>query len=636
MKNSLFALMFLFCLHSVKAQFDPSSVPEELKKNAAVITHLDNTSVEVEDIDKASVKVHKIFTVVNEEGKEALWFNQYCNKYISLDDAEIKVYDQKGKQTAKYKKKDMYSVAIGEGLVEDGYMTYYKISTANYPITLEFSYEVKLKSILSLPDFHLISSKEAVVESNYSIKFPIGINIRYKPKFTSITPQTADDGKYKTYKWAVKNLPVIEDEEGSASGVSKFPHVNIVADRFSYYGSEGDLSSWKNFGAWINSLYNGLDELPADRQQFFRDLVKDAPNDTEKARRIYAYLQENFRYVSIQLGIGGLRPFSATFTDQKKYGDCKALSNYMRAALKAVGISSHVAIINAEYDAEPVDADFPANEFNHVILCIPQPRDSIWLECTSATTEFDQLGTFTENRNALLITENGGVLVPTPQSKCSENILTTRTIVNMEDDLSGTTETLIASKGEYREWIVDVLKDKRDDQKEFIVQSLGYKEPDDFILENAGPPADHQTKMKLVLRKVPEFATGDNYFFKPRIHKMFSRTLPSSGNRKLDFYFRFPFEKRDTTIIKLSSNFHPDVFPKEKSISNPYASYESKSWYNEKENSIYTSTVLVLKKHKISAADYSTLKNFFDEVARGDAQRIVVKKTGTATEKKTF
>ena len=70
----------------------------------------------------------------------------------------------------------------------------------------------------------------------------------------------------------------------------------------------------------------------------------------------------------------------------------------MKAALKAVGIKSYIALINAKYNSEPVDPSFPENGFDHVILCIPQPKDSIWLECTSNTTDFGVLGSFTENR----------------------------------------------------------------------------------------------------------------------------------------------------------------------------------------------------------------------------------------------
>jgi hypothetical protein len=54
---------------------------------------------------------------------------------------------------------------------------------------------------------------------------------------------------------------------------------------------------------------------------------------------------------------------------------------------------------------------------------VPQAMDSIWLECTSNYNDFDHLGSFTENRYSLVLTENGGQLIKTPTSKAPENAL---------------------------------------------------------------------------------------------------------------------------------------------------------------------------------------------------------------------
>lgn len=637
MKKLALSAMLCASLFAAQAQTGPynlSTVPETLKAKAAVITHVEDIQMEVESLDDATLRVHKVFTVLNEDGKGALLFNEYSSKSVSLEDAEIKLLDAAGKQTAKYKKKDMVTIAIGEGLVEDGYVTYYRVTPPSYPVTVEINYEQKFKSTLSFPDYHFIHAKEGVMQSSYTAKVPAEIPLRYKTLFSNLAPVITEDGKYKIYQWKVSNMAPVDDEEGSVSGNGKFPYVNIVASQFSHYGFKGDLSSWKSFGAWIKELYTGLDELPAERQQFFQQLVSDAPGEPEKIKRIYKYLQENFRYVSIQLGIGGLKPFSAAFTDQKKYGDCKALSNFMKAALKAVNIKSHVAIINSSYDVEPVDPDFPANNFNHVILCVPQTKDSIWLECTSSNIAFNHLGTNTENRNALLITENGGVLAPTPQSRYSANLFATYTTVHLDGQLSAPTETIITTKGAFSEMIADVLKSKRDEQKQMIVFGMGYKQPDEFELLPVENPIAHQTKLKLIIRKLPDFNAGSKYFISPRVAKIWARKLPPAENRKLDFYFRHPFEARDTTVIKLAGNFTPDALPKEKNMSSTYADYTTRSWYNEKEEAVYTATSLVLKKHKVAAADYKAVKAFFDEVMQDDAQRIVVKKSEKAVEEK--
>lgn len=629
-----FFILLQFSAYAQTWQYSLTSVPETVKNKASIITHLEDINVEVTGNDRITVNVHKVFTVVNEDGKGALLFNEYTSKYVSLDDAEIKVYDAKGKQIQKLKQKEMSMVATGEGLIEDGYVTYARISTASYPVTLDVKYQQKFKSTLTFPDYRFIHPTEGIVESNYTVRVPADIGLRYKGKNTTLQPAVTSDEKYKTYKWAVKNLPPIEYEEGAVSSSDRYPHIMIVTDQFSHYGFDGDLSSWKSFGTWIKNMYEGLDVLPGERQQFFASLTKDAANEKEKIKRIYNYMQQNFRYVSIQLGIGGLKPFSADFTDKKKYGDCKALSNYMKAALKTIGIKSHVAIINAEYNQEPVDADFPANSFNHVILCVPGQKDSIWLECTSSTAEFGELGTFTENRNALLITDDGGVLVPTPKSNFATNILSSRTTVTMESDLSGLTETIFNAKGSYKELMADILKETKDNQKEALVSFFGFKHPDDFVLVKEESTDMHKTRLKMSISKVPEFNAGEKLFISPRTYKMWSSTLPKAENRKLDFYFRYPFEKIDTTILKLPAGAKPDVLPKENKLSCNYGTYHSRFWYNEAENSVYSATTLILKQHKVLAADYASVKKFFTDITQEHSQKIVILKP--AGEKKAF
>ena len=224
------------------------------------------------------------------------------------------------------------------------------------------------------------------------------------------------------------------------------------------------------------------------------------------------------------------------------------------------------------------------------------------------------------------------MLVPTPKSNAASNVLSTTTIITLADDLSGETKTSFTTKGEYSEIIDDILKEKRDEQKYAIVLYFGFKQPDDFDFSRE--EGSDKVKLAMFVSKLPGFASGSKIFLSPRIHKIWATNLPKADNRKLDYYFRYPFEKTDTTIIKLPAGIKPDAMPKTTELKCEYASYQTKYWFSDKDNSIYSVTSLVLKQHKIPASGYASVKKFFDDVIQDDSQKMVVEKT--PGEKKAF
>ena len=631
MKKNFVVILLLLCFHFSKSQqncCNLETVPETLKKNASVITFLNDAYFEVMDVDKASLTVHKIITVINAEGKGELDFHQFSNRFLELKEAEIRVYDAKGKQTDKYKLKDMITVANGEGLIDDGKVTYFVVPAVNYPVTVEYNYEIKFKGTLIYPDYNIQErAGEAVINSSFIAKVPADLDLRYKENNIELKPEIAPAEKYKIYKWSVKNLPPVEFEEGAVSITRKYPQIILAPNKFRIYNTDGDMTSWKSFGQWESNLIAKLNDLSAERKLFFKDLVKNASSEKEKIKIVYNYLQKNFRYVSIQLGIGGFQPFAASFTDQKKYGDCKGLSFYMFAALNSVGIKSYIALVNAGYNEAPADPAFPCNQFNHVILCVPQKTDSIWLECTSKSTDFGVLGDFTENRNALLITENGGQLVPTPASKPTDNKLTSLTLVTLAEDGSGTAVFTPKLTGAFKQSFMHTLQqEKKDDQKEFLMAVIGLKQPDDFTVKEQAAEDHFEANFDLTFEKIPEFTSGSKMFLAPRMYKLWNKTMPKAANRLMDYYFSYPFQKTDTTIYHLPVGMISDVLPTPKSVQCEFGKYTTKYWYNEDEQNIYSVAELTLLKYKIPAAGYAQVKSFFDEVAKDDMQRIVVKK----------
>ncbi len=626
-------LCFLLFYCSVRIAFsqinimNAATLSGDIKHNTDCVKREEKIEFDVKDIDEARLTVHQVFTVLDADGDDALYFFEYSDQFRKLTDVEIKVFDATGKPINHYKMKELNSRATGEGLVPDGKVYYFQVAAPSYPITVQFDYEMKYKGTLNYPDYKLQLPGQSVEHSSYTVSVPSNLDLRYKPQNTAIKPSITENGKNKTYTWEVKNLDAFEYEDGSVSSESNFPAVLISPNQFSMDGNDGDMSTWKNFGKWYAALAKGSINLSEATKSSLRELVKNEPDDKAKIKKIYKYLQANCRYVSIQLGIGGFKPFDAAFVDAKKYGDCKALANYMQACLDAVGVVSYPALINAEYDKAPVDSDFPHNSFTHVILCAPGKNDTTWLECTSSVTDAGILGSFTENRNALLITPDGGVLVATPISKASENIFELDTKIKLNEDGSGETESELQVTGEYKEYLLtNVMEEKKDVQKKYLVSKLGFLQPDDFEFESTREDDVVKTQFKMEIDKIPSFTAGSKMFLSPRIYKLSVGQLPTPEGRTKSYYFSYPFLKKDTTVYFLPENYTVEHLPAPRDISSDYGIFQTKYLYDEKANTITSITLLQLTHNIIPADKFAEIFHLFEKVNDESNVKMVIKR----------
>lgn len=631
MKKTLL-LLFVFGLRILNAQDRPqyavTGIPDSLKKDVNAVIREQKTNIIIKSPGRGRQEVKRVVTVLNEKAQRQLVFVQYPDKFRKIEDIEINVFDDKGNYIRHYKKKDLEKASDDDGfsLVTDNKIIYGMVTTDKYPITVEYNYAIAYDGILEYEDFIPQLPEQTIQKSNYTITTAANNKVRYKNYRCSLQPTIKEENGSITYVWSVQNAGPFKDEDGAAS--RDIPRVMIAPTLFEMDDYEGDMSSWQSYGKWQTTLIKQTNKLPEQSQGFYRNLVKDAKSDKEKVAILYKYLQDNFRYVSIQLGIGGWKPFSADFVESKKYGDCKALSNFMQAMLNAVNIPSHYAIINAGYDEMPVDKDFPQNAFNHVILCVPQPKDTIWLECTSRTQPFGVLGNFTENRNAFLITETGGVMVPTPRSKASNNVLHSYTLINMAENGSGTAAIDVHHTGEFTDVLNSRLFESTDQvKKSYLINRVGFKQPDDLqIVKKDVNGSQYTLHYDMSFEKIPDFSTGSKMFLNARLYKFWNTALPKMEKRESDFYMEFPLIQTDTTIYQLPEGFTIETLPKPTVIKDQIGQFESDYKYDAAKRQLFTTCRLTLDQYVIKASHYQEAAKFFSDIIREQQQKLVVKK----------
>lgn len=614
-------LFIVFTCFSQQTAIFKELIPISLRQNAHAVVQESDEVFEIKSKNKAFYKIHKVITILDEQGKEYLEFVGYSDKFHQLQDVDIRMFDANGVQQKKYVKKDLFSFYAGDGLVTDTKYYVQRFLANSYPVTVQYDYQVKYDGLLHLPSYDIQYPFLSIRQSSFTCIVNEDADVRFSGQNTNLEPVVTKEKGNIVYKWSSSNLPALLYEEGGVSSESSYPKIILAPNQFELDGYAGDMSSWQKFGTWYRDLAKNLDKLPPERIQYLNNLVAPAHNEKEKIKLIYEYLQKNFRYVSIQLGIGGYKPFAASFVDDKKYGDCKALSNYMQACLAAVGIKSYQALINASYNKKPVEDVFPYQGFNHVILCVPGSRDTTWLECTSSTSDFGVLGSFTENRNALLVTEDGGKLIATPRSVSVSNQLHSYSVIKISADGSGMSRTSLQTTGSFHS--AEFITDKKDDQKNYLTRGLGFLLPDEFEVKSEGRG---KYDITLEMEKIPDFIAGDKMFLNPRLNKMWRNSFPVTNHRTKDFYFEQPFIKTDTTEYFIPPGYKIEALPANKTLSFAAGTFSSSYSVDETKNCIITTARLELKNHIIPASGYESMVKFFTEAGSEFGQKVIIRK----------
>jgi hypothetical protein len=620
----------LFATETGDFDYSISTIPEELLQNVDAVVRQHNIHFAVSNPQTASEKVLLAVTILNEDS-DLNALTVFYDKFSKVKNVRAKIFDAQGKLLKKLSKKDVQDISASDGVSihDDSRYKYLEASEQNYPYTVEFTYQVNYKGLRYYPDWSILPDYRTSVQySSYNLVMTKGLVPRYKNYNIDIEPNITRSKDKTAYSWTTKNIKSIDYGRFSPKNLDIFPMVRIQPTRFKVAGYEGNMSTWKLFGKFIYKLNQRHDNLPTEMVKTVKKLTRNASSDAEKVAILYKYLQENHRYVSIQLGIGGWQTYDAKYVYDKKYGDCKALSYYMKSMLKEVGITAYPALIYGGDKDKGLDAEFStAIDFNHVILFVPQEEnDGIWLECTSSDKPYNYLGSFTENRYALLITPSGGELVKTPQKNHKKHLQ-----INIAD-------VEIAPKGSAQAWVSSIKYEQQHDIWRSAFHHATKKQQEKYLHRTLSLPSFEINNLDL---KPYDDAPRADVLYDLNIHRFAKRSgrrifmtpnllnkasyIPSGiiSNQQHSIERRLGYTDIDTITYTLPPNFVIESLPHDNfELSSDFGKYHIEIITNENEL-IYIRHVEMYA-FSFPKERYQDLKDFYTQIVKTDAMKVVL------------
>ena len=535
-------------------------------------------TIEIRDADEVWIHHRSAAIVWNARGGDLSELVLYENKFTKVDNIEGRMTDFDGKTLRELKSKDIIDIAAYDGfsLFSDGRIKSHRFSSGVYPYRVEYAYTQKVKTNMYGMDFIPQRSPEIQVDSFIGkILYEDNQEPNYKLAGTKGNIRKSKENNKNILTYNVEDIKALEREPFSPPFKFVREGLYVFCNKCSFAGIEAQASSWSGFGEFIATLNDGRDQLPIDFVHKI-DSMTTGLDTREKIRVLYRYLQQNHRYISVQVGIGGMQPISASAVYTNGYGDCKGLSNLMKAMLAAAGIPSKYALIEGGEDPEFVDESFIYDPFNHAVLCIPGDRDTTWLECTSRFNPPGYQGSFTGNRKALLIDHGASQLVSTNKYDENTNVSTSK----IQASISGGTDLNLMvhlvlknqAQDELRYWYHEADHSMLDKYWQQALSMPSYVVNNYTVNENRDEPTI-DVDLNITLGKAIS-ASGNRMFVLSAFTNAVDKKLQRDTGRVNTIYLRHGFTEIDTFEMAVPQGYRLESGPRNVLMENTFGSYQ--------------------------------------------------------------
>ena len=407
MFKRVFALLSLVLFSaSLWAQSQGNASPPDLSQEALVLEHW-NESVRFENDGSGLRETTAVIRIQSQAGVQA--FGQLvfgystANEDLNIDYVRVRRPDGKVADTPVSSAQDFAPDVLREApMYSDFRQKHISVVDLQPGVTLEYHVVTRVKALAAGEFWYEYSfpTYAALTDGTLQINVPKSREIKLKSPDRKY--DTHDDGDRRTFEWTVKNfVPKRSKREEEEDLDNDEPDVQISS-----------FTDWQQISTWYAKLQSERAVPDESIKARAAELTRGATSADEKARRLYDFVAQNIRYVSLSFGIGRYQPHAASEVLQNGYGDCKDKHTLLQALLSAEGIKSYPVLVHSD---RKLDADVPSPaQFDHVITAVKLGENLVWLDSTAEVAPYGLIMYGLRNKQAVVASSDsaGGFAAP--------------------------------------------------------------------------------------------------------------------------------------------------------------------------------------------------------------------------------
>ncbi|HEY4053925.1 MAG TPA: DUF3857 and transglutaminase domain-containing protein [Terriglobales bacterium] len=621
-------------------------VPAHDEKTDAVLLYSE-TNVSVISTDKVKKVERRVYKILRHDGRGygdvAVPYNAPWQKINGLRGwsipAQGKDYEVKDKDAIER----AYLEVEGGDLISDLKVKFLRIPASEPGNIVGYEYEVEENPIV-LQDEWFFQQESPGHEVRYSLSLPPGWE--YKNSFLNYPEVKPTQTGSNQWLWTIDDVKGIRSEREMPPMRGLLGQMVVSFFPAGGLGSKG-FANWQQMGTWYQEVTNGRRDASGEIKEKVGALTASNPDILAKMKTLANFVQDNIRYVAIELGIGGMQPHAAPDVFGHRYGDCKDKATLMSSMLHEIGVQSYYVVINDQRGSVSSNTPASVGDFNHVILAIKLPDGLsdpsvvavlqhprlgriLFFDPTDELTPIGQISGNLQQNYGLLVTPDGGELVELPKQPEDMNGIRRTAKLSLSESglLTGDVEEFRMGDRAWAErWKLRSVANDKDRLKS--IDTLLSGSLSNFQVTKASVVNFTQTSLPFGFRysfSAQNYAknAGGLLLVRPRVLGVKSQALLETKEpRQFPIEFEGPVRDTDSFEITIPSGYVVDDLPQPVDADFGFASYHSKT---EAKGSVlnYTRTFEV-KELSVPVSKADDLKKFYRIIASDERSTAVLK-----------
>jgi len=191
------------------------------------------------------------------------------------------------------------------------------------------------------------------------------------------------------------------------------------------------MESWEEFGRWYAELAYAQEAMDGPMQDLVDRALSESASREETIAAIARHVADEVRYVGLELGVHGLKPYAPGDVFRRGFGDCKDKSLLMVTLLTAAGIEARMVALSTFPRGRPELSPASQALFDHAIVYLPE--EDLFFDPTARFVGVGPVPWQDQGARAIIIDREHPREVTLPVSRPEENRVVTELSVGLTD-----------------------------------------------------------------------------------------------------------------------------------------------------------------------------------------------------------